>query len=170
MSLITLNPGDPTFSDQTENVIWAKKKPAHVSVSWDYGGQLTDYKLIVPEKMDLHTLKKIHRYSHMGFWWIQDLVCQLHIRIRDANLKKAKIIKNCKACQLTNVVANEKNPGAPSQESIRKWTSRRQKPGKFRYKYLLMFIDTFETFPIKHETLQMATEKILKEFLPNMFF
>jgi hypothetical protein len=40
-----------------------------------------------------------------------------------------------------------------------------ENPGKFRYKYLLVFIDTFsgwtETFPIKHETAQMATKKLL---------
>jgi hypothetical protein len=42
---------------------------------------------------------------------MQDLVHQPHIRIRDANLKTAKIVKNYKACQLTNAVANEKNTG-----------------------------------------------------------
>ena len=30
------------------------------------------------------------------------------IKIRDANLKIAKSVKNCKVCQLTNMVANEK--------------------------------------------------------------
>jgi hypothetical protein len=46
----------------------------------------------------------------MGSLWMQDLVCQVHIKIRDANLKIAEIVKDCKACQLSNAVTNEKNP------------------------------------------------------------
>lgn len=57
---------------------------------------------------------------------MQDLVLQSHIRIIYTNLKIVEIVTNCKACQLTKVVANEKNPRAPSQESIRKWTSQIQ--------------------------------------------
>jgi hypothetical protein len=96
----------------------------------------------------------------MGAQRMQDLVYLSHIRIRDANLKIAKIVKNCKACQLTNVVDNKKNP------STRYWSIKpgiywemdflEIKPGEFRYKYLLVFIDTFsewtEAFPTKHET------------------
>jgi hypothetical protein len=44
----------------------------------------------------------------MGVQRMQDLVCQSHMRIRDANSKKAEIIKNYEACPLTNVVAREK--------------------------------------------------------------
>jgi hypothetical protein len=48
------------------------------------------------------------------------------------------------------------------------------KPGKFGYKYLLVFIDTFsgwiETSPTKHETVQMVTKKLLKEILPKDAF
>ena len=44
--------------------------------------------------------------------------------IEDANLKPVDIVKNYEACQLTNVVDNEKDPDtqSPSQESIREWT------------------------------------------------
>ena len=49
------------------------------------------------------------------------------------------------------------------------------KPGIFRYKYLLVFIDTFiewtETFPTKHETVQRVTKKLLKEnFFQSVLF
>jgi hypothetical protein len=47
----------------------------------------------------------------MGLSRVKDLVCQFHIRIRDANSKIAEIVKNYKACRLNNMVANEKNPG-----------------------------------------------------------
>lgn len=43
---------------------------------------------------------------------MQDLIQYANIRIRDANSKIAKIVKNCKACQLTNAVANEKKPSS----------------------------------------------------------
>ena len=56
-------------------------------------------------------LKKIHCSLYMGFQRMQDLVHQSYIIIKDANLKTAKIVKNYKACQLTNAVANEKNTG-----------------------------------------------------------
>ena len=78
---------------------------------------------------------------------MQDLVCQSHIRIRDANLKKAEFVKNSKACQLNNASANEKNP------STWYWGTKPRvycetdfmevNPGKFGYKYLLVFIDIF---------------------------
>ena len=39
------------------------------------------------------------------------------------------------------------------------------KPGKFGYKYLLVFVDTFsgwtEAFPTKHETVQTVAKKLL---------
>ena len=48
------------------------------------------------------------------------------------------------------------------------------KPGKYGYKYLLVFIDTFsrwtETFSTKHKTVQIVTKKLLKEILPRFGF
>ncbi|KAF0879905.1 NYNRI protein, partial [Crocuta crocuta] len=48
------------------------------------------------------------------------------------------------------------------------------KPGKFNYKYLLVFIDTFsgwvEAFPIKHETVATVTKKLLEDLIPRYGF
>ena len=45
------------------------------------------------------------------------------------------------------------------------------KPGKFRYKYSLVFIDTFsgwtETFPMRKETPQTTAKKLLEEIIPR---
>lgn len=45
------------------------------------------------------------------------------------------------------------------------------KPGIYRYKYLLVFIDTFsgwvEAFLTKHETTKMVTKKLLEEIFPR---
>ena len=43
------------------------------------------------------------------------------------------------------------------------------KPGKYGYKYLLVFVDTFygwvEAFPTKQETATMVAKKILEEII-----
>jgi transposase InsO family protein len=45
------------------------------------------------------------------------------------------------------------------------------KPGKFGYKYLLVFIDTFsgwvEAFPTKRETSQVVAKALLEEIIPR---
>jgi hypothetical protein len=107
----------------------------------------------------------------MGAWKMHDVVCQSHIRIRDANLKIADIVKNCKACQLTNGVANEKNRGTEYLSTkpgvYQEMDFTEIKPREFRYKYFLVFIDTCsgctESFQTKHETVQTVTKKLLKE-------
>ena len=60
--------------------------------------------------MGLYILQKIHHSLYMGVQRTQDLIHQPHIRIRNANSKVAKSIIKCKAYQLTNTFANEKDP------------------------------------------------------------
>lgn len=93
-------------------------------------------------------------------------------------MKIAKIVKNYKACQLTNAVDNEKNPGTQYQSNkpgvYQEMDFKEEKAGKFQYKYLVIFIDTFsgrtETIPTKHETTQMVTKKLLKKILQGILF
>jgi hypothetical protein len=46
------------------------------------------------------------------------------------------------------------------------------KPGRYDYKYLLVFVDVFprwvETFPPKQETATMVAKKILEENFPEV--
>ena len=48
------------------------------------------------------------------------------------------------------------------------------KPGKYDYKYLLVFIDTFsgwvEAYPTKHEIAQTVVKKLLEDILPRYGF
>ena len=48
------------------------------------------------------------------------------------------------------------------------------KPGKYGYRYLLVFVDTFpgwtEAFSTKHETAQTMTKKLLEDILPRYGF
>lgn len=135
-------------------------------------------KLIVPEKMDLHILKKIHCSLYMGAQRMQDLVCQSYIRIRDANLKIAETIKKCKACQLINAIISGKN------HDTQYWGTKARvywkvdftvvNPEKSGYRYVLVFINTFsgwtEAFPTKHETVEMVTMKLQEEIVPRYGF
>lgn len=48
------------------------------------------------------------------------------------------------------------------------------KLGRYVYKYLLVFINTFlgwlEAFPAKHETVQVVAKKFLEDILPGYGF
>lgn len=80
----------------------------------------------------------------MGIWKMWDLVRHANTKIKDANLKVAEIVKNCKACQLTNTVANQKNPGNRFRDTKPKAYQEidvtEEKKGKFRYRHLLVYL------------------------------
>ena len=69
---------------------------------------------------------------------MQDLVCWSHIKIRDANLKIVEIVKDCKACQLTNAFTNKKDPNnqywRTKPRVYQKMAFIEIKPKKLRYK------------------------------------
>ena len=98
-------------------------------------------------------------------------------QIQYANLKISKIVKKCKACQLTNIVANE-IPSTQYQSTkprdYQEMIFTQVKPKIFRYRVLMMFTDTSsgwtETFPTKHGTVQMITRNLKKEILPRYIF
>ena len=109
---------------------------------------------------------------------MQDLIRHAKITTKDVRTIIGDIISNCKACQLTNAVPHLANQG------IREWGTRpgtywevdftEVKPGKYGYKYLLVFIDTFsgwvEAFPTKRETAQVAAKKLIEDILPRFGF
>lgn len=93
-------------------------------------------------------LQKIHHVSHMGPRKMQDLLRQSGVKVRDGHQKVIDIISKCKACQLTNTVVNSKNPGTRlrGKKSRSYWEIdfTEIKPGKYGYKYMLVFIGTFQ--------------------------
>ena len=82
------------------------------------------------------------------------------------------IVLNCNACQLTNAVPHPTNQGPRERGSQpgAYWEVdfTEVKPGKYGYKYLLVFIDTFsgwvEAFPTKRETAQLVAKKLIEWF------
>ena len=88
------------------------------------------------------------------------------------------IVLNCNACQLTNAVPHLTSQG-PRERGSRPgayWEVdfTEVKPGKYGYKYLLVFIDTFsgwvEAFPTKRETAQVVAKKLTEDILPRFGF
>lgn len=114
----------------------------------------------------------------MGIRQTQDLIRHAEIWIKDSQSKITDLESSCKACQLTNAVTNPKNSGArlrgkrPGAYWEVDFTEVR--PGKYGYKYLLVFVDTFsgwtEAFPTKHETAHVVAKKLLEDILPRYGF
>ena len=98
--------------------------------------------------------------------------------MKDVRMIIGDIVSNCKACQLTNAVPH------PANQGIRERGTRpgaywevdftEVKPGKYGYKYLLVFIDTFsgwvEAFPTKREMAQVVAKKLIDDILPRFGF
>ncbi|XP_069869542.1 uncharacterized protein [Dipodomys merriami] len=132
-------------------------------------------KLNLPQRFGNRILKRIHRAFPMGTRRMQDLLQHSEVKIRQGNQLIEDIVKNCKACQLTNA------PNQPVTKGARLHGDRpgvywevdftEIKTGKFGYKYLLVFVDTFsgwvEAYPMKHETVNIVAKKILVSY-PGM--
>lgn len=107
----------------------------------------------------------------MGTRKMEDLIRHAKITIQDSRAKIEQIVASCSACQLTNATAHGSNPGTRLQGDRpgASWEVdfTEVKPGKYGYRYLLLFADTFsgwtEAFPTKHETAQTVTKKKLLE-------
>ena len=83
----------------------------------------------------------------MGTRKMEDLIRHAKITIKDSLAKIEQIVASCHACQLTNATAHGSNPGTclrgdcPGAYWEVDFTE--VKPGKYGYRYLLVFVDTF---------------------------
>ncbi|XP_070279651.1 uncharacterized protein [Myotis yumanensis] len=97
------------------------------------------------------------------------------IKIHQQNTKIDQVVSACKTCQLTNarVGSNKEGTRLRGTKPGAQWEVdfTEIKPGKYGYKYLLVFIDTFsgwvEAYPTKRETAQMVAKKLLEDILPR---
>ncbi|XP_053747800.1 uncharacterized protein LOC128773859, partial [Panthera pardus] len=99
-------------------------------------------------------------------------------RIHQQDTKIEQVVSACKTCQLTNARApsNKKGTRLRGTRPGAQWEVdfTEVKPGKYGYKYLLVFTDTFsgwvEAYPTKHETAQTVAKKLLEDILPRYGF
>ena len=140
--------------------------------------RVTDSSIILPEELGRRVLSKTHRSTHTGTRKMEDLIRHAKITIKDSRAKIEQIVASCHSCQLTNATAHGSNPGTwlrgdrPGAYWEVDFTE--VKPGKYGYRYLLGFVDTFsgctEAFPTKPETAQTVTKKLLEDILPRYGF
>ncbi|CAD7683224.1 unnamed protein product [Nyctereutes procyonoides] len=143
---------------------------------------------------DSHWIKRLPMTQCLRGWWrapdssiilpeelgrkMEDFIRRAKITIKDSRAKIEQIVASCRACQLTNATAHGSNPGTrlrgdrPGAYWEVDFTE--VKPGKYRYRYLLVFVDTFsgwtEAFPTKHEMAQTVTKKLLEDIVPRYGF
>ncbi|CAD7692892.1 unnamed protein product [Nyctereutes procyonoides] len=169
------DPGAPTLPDTPNytdaDLHWIQRLPMTQCLrGW---WRAADPSIILPEELGRRVLSKMHRSTHMGTRKMEDAIRHAKITVKDSRAKIEQIVASCRACQLTNASAPGSNPGTwprwdrPGAYWEVDFTE--VKPGKYGYRYLLVFVDTFsgwtEAFPTKHETAQIVTKKLLEDIV-----
>ncbi|XP_078293651.1 uncharacterized protein LOC132687086 [Panthera onca] len=174
------DPGALTLPDTPNytgtDLKWIKRLPMTQCLhGW---WRAADSSIILPEELGRQVLSKMHRSTPMGTRKMEDLIRHAKIIIKDSRAKIKQTVASCHACRLTNATTHGSNPRTqlrgdrPGIYWEVDFTEVR--PGKYGYKYLLVFVDTFsgwtEAFPTKHETAQIVTKKLLEDILPRYGF
>ena len=117
----------------------------------------------------------MHQWTHLGVHKLTQTVLNSGWYVPNLQQIAESVVKPCIPCQETN------SPGK------KKWTRKRArgnrpgqfleidfteiKPAKYKFKYLLVFVDTFsawvEAFPTRQETDAAVIKKILEEIFPR---
>nr|XP_060483041.1 uncharacterized protein LOC132674434 isoform X2 [Panthera onca] len=130
---------------------------------------------VLPDRLGVSTLEHMHQSTHMGARKLKDLIRHAGIKIHQQDTKIKQVVSACKTCQLTNARAtlNKKGTRLRGTRPGAQWEVdfTEVKQGKYGYKYLLVFTDTFsgwvEAYPTKHETAQTVAKKLLEDILPR---
>ena len=105
-----------------------------------------DSSIILPEELGQRVLSKMHRSTHMGTRKMEDLIRYAKIIFKDSRAKIEQIVASCHACQLTNATTHGSNAGIRLREdrpgAYWEIDFTEVRPGKYGYKYLLVFTDT----------------------------
>ncbi|XP_023601033.1 uncharacterized protein LOC111823511 [Myotis lucifugus] len=177
MALQLPDPGDPVLPDQPkysqEELQRIKKLPKAQEIKgWWH---TPEGELILPDWLGDTILKHMHQSTHLGARKMKDLIQHARIKIHQQNTKIDQVVSACKTCQLTNarVGSNKEGTRLRGTKPGAQWEVdfTEIKPGKYGYKYLLVFIDTFsgwvEAYPTKRETAQTVAKKLLEDILPR---
>ena len=112
----------------------------------------------------------MHRWTHLGDKKLIQAVKGPKVYITDLRSWAKEVVEQCKVCQQVNAYAAKSKQGKRprGEQSGIYWQVNftEVKPGKYGYKYLLVFVvfpGWVETFPTKQETATMVAKKILEE-------
>lgn len=139
---------------------------------WMYQG-----KVVLPYEMGRHLISWLHRLTHLSYQKMKKLLEreeEVYFFLQKNDLLK-EITERCDACARVNASKIKLPPGIrtrghrPGTHWEVDFTE--IKPGKYGYKYLLVFVDTFsgwpEAFPTRHETAAVVAKKLLEEIFPR---
>ncbi|XP_073928216.1 uncharacterized protein [Castor canadensis] len=166
-------PPRPEYS--TEDFTWMR---AHSPFREGEDGWKSDLegKLILPEKLGRFLLANLHKSTHLGRRKLLDLLTSAQLRFPNQTIAVRQIVEDCASCTIMKPGRREGHHTGTRERGRapgRSWEVdfTEVKPGKFGYKYLLVFIDTFsgwvEAFPTKKETSQVVAKALLEEIIPR---
>ncbi|XP_045383559.1 protein NYNRIN-like [Lemur catta] len=130
---------------------------------------------LVPQHLGRRLIEQIHQSTHLGSTKVAELL-QRDYYIPNLHQMTQQITAGCLTCAQVNP-GKRLNPlpgvrlrgQAPGEQWETDFTE--IKPGKYGYRYLLVFVDTFsgwvEAFPTKSETAQVVVKKLVMEIVPR---
>ncbi|XP_040613590.1 protein NYNRIN-like [Mesocricetus auratus] len=127
--------------------------------------------------MTRYLINSLHKLTHLSSRKMRELLAReentRHLLGMEELLKQ--VTERCDACARVNATRLKLPMGTRARGH---WPGvhweidfTEIKPGKYGYKYLLVFVDTFlgwtEAYPTKHETAKVVTKKLLEEIFPR---
>ena len=135
----------------------------------------TEGKTILPRKQAEDLLDQMHRWTHLGDKKLVQAVKGSKVYIMDLRFWAKEIVGECKVCQQVNAYAAKSKQGKrPRGEPGVYWEVdfTEVKPGKYGYKYLLVFVDTFSecvgAFPTKQETATVVPRRYQRKIFQGL--
>lgn len=133
-------------------------------------------RLILPAKLGLFLLSNLHQATHLGKRKLLTVLESTRLKLPQQAVQIQEIVDRCVGCQ-----AMRPSRKGPLHTGTRVWGRgpgrswevdfTEVKPGKYGYKYLLVFVDILsgwvEAFPTKRETAQVVAKALLEEIIPQ---
>ncbi|KAK1327392.1 LOW QUALITY PROTEIN: hypothetical protein QTO34_014196 [Cnephaeus nilssonii] len=137
--------------------------------------ETSEGKRILPEKQAVIFLRHLHKLTHLGPKHLKTIVQSSPYYIMKLGELADTTVKECKPCQMVNAQPSKLSQGkrlrGDRPGSYWEIDFTEVKPARYRYRYLLVFIDTFsgwvEAFPTKKETAQVVAKTILEDIFPR---
>ena len=131
-------------------------------------------KIILPVVLGRRMVCLLYQETHLGKTKMAELV-QKKFRVQGLGKEIEETVERCVSCAQVNQGADKVSEAKRDRgtEPGRFWEVdfTEIKPGKYRDKYLLVFVDTFsgwvEAFSTKSETAQVTVKKLLNELIPR---
>ena len=132
-------------------------------------------KILLPTALGRCMVCQLHQGTHLGKMKMAELV-RKKFRAQGLGKEIEEVVEKCASCAQVNQGASRKVLEAKRDRRIEPghfWEVdfTEIKPGKYGYKYQLVFVDTFsgwvEAFPTKSEMAQATVKKLLNEIIPR---